>query len=204
MPDRAPGPDRSGLDRLAYSQEGYFSAGQAAELGFSAQLLAHHTRSGRFERVRRGLYRLRDYPVSPHEEIHAAWLPMRDRAVVSHESALELHGLSDVMPDRVHLTVSRADRGARVPPGVALHTTATLPAGVDVSRRNGIVLTSPARSIVDAAAGGTAPEQIEAAIRHALRQGMTTAGQLRRLAAARDRRVKELVERSLEPEARRT
>jgi predicted transcriptional regulator of viral defense system len=201
VPDNKTRPNRSGLDRIAYSQEGYFTAGQAAELGFSAQLLAYHTRSGRFERVRRGLYRLRDYPVSPHEAIHAAWLPMRDCAVVSHESALELHGLSDVMPDRVHLTVSRADRGARVPPGVALHTTAALPVGVDVSRRDGIALTSPARSIVDAAAaGGTAPEHIEAAIRQALREAMTTAGQLRRLAAAKDRRVTELVERSIQAE----
>ncbi len=200
MSDKQGGPNRSGLDRIAYAQEGYFTSGQAAELGFSAQLLAHHMRSGRFERVRRGLYRLRDYPVSPHEAIRAAWLPMRHCAVVSHESALEVHGLSDVMPDQVHLTVSRAQRGARVPPGVALHTTAALPVGVDVSRRDGIALTSPARSIVDAAAGGTAPEQIEAAIRQALREAITTAGQLRRLAVARDRRVTELVERSIRAE----
>lgn len=197
MPDTRRRPDRSALDQLAYAQDGYFGAAQAAEVGFSAQLLAHHARAGRFERVRRGLYRLRDYPASPHEEVRAAWLAVGDRAVVSHESALELLELADVMPDRVHLTVSRRDRGARVPRGVVLHTTATPPAGADVVRRQGIAVTSPARSIVDAAAAGTAPEQIEAAVAQALDAGLTTAGQLRRLVQRSDRRVAALVERAL-------
>jgi len=197
MHDITDRPDRAALDRLAYAQEGYFTAAQAAELGFSAQLLGHHARVGRFERVRRGLYRLRDYPVAEHEEIRAAWLPMRERAVVSHESALELHGLSDVVPDRVHLTVPRTDRGARVPSRVALHTTATPPAGSDVVRRAGVAVTSPARSIVDAVAAGSAPEQIQVAIEQALRQGMTTPSQLRRLAATKAPRVVGTVERSL-------
>lgn len=197
MPDTMERPDRRALDQLAYAQEGFFSAAQAAELGFSAQLLAHHARAGRFERLRRGLYRLRDYPTSPHEEIRAAWLAMGDRAVVSHESALELLGLADVMPDRVHLTVARRDRGARVPRGVVLHTTATPPSGADMARRQGIAVTSPARSIVDAAAAGTAPEQIEAAVAEALSAGLATAGQLRRLAQRSDRRVTALVERAL-------
>jgi len=197
MPDKATRPDHSRLDRLAYAQEGYFTSAQAAEMGFSAQLLAHHAHDGRFERVRRGLYRLRDYPTAPHEEIRAAWLALKDRAMVSHESALELHGLSDVIADRVHLTVPREARGTRVPPGVALHTTTTPLSAADVTRRHGLLVTSPARSIVDAAATGTAPEQIESAIEQALREGMTTAGQLRRAAAGADRRVADLIDRSL-------
>lgn len=197
MPDKATRPDHSSLHRLAYSQEGYFTSGQAAELGFGAQLLAHHAHAGRFERVRRGLYRLRDYPTPPDDEIRAAWLALKDRAVISHESALELHGLSDVIADRVHLTVPRAARGTRVPPGVALHTTTTPLSAADVTRRHGMLVTGPARSIVDAAAMGTGPEQIETAIEQALREGMTTAGQLRRAAASTDRRVADLVDRSL-------
>lgn len=197
MPDKATRPDHSSLDRLAYSQEGCFTSAQAAKMGFSAQLLAHHARDGRFERVRRGLYRLRDYPTAPHEEIRAAWLPLKDRAVVSHESALELHGLSDVIADRVHLTVPRQARGTRVPPGVALHTTTVPLSGADVTWRHGLIVTSPARTIIDAAATGTAPEQIEAAIEQALRDGMTTAAHMRRAAAGADRRVVDLVDRSL-------
>jgi len=197
VPDTQRRPDRSALDQLAYAQEGYFSASQAAELGFSPQLLAHHTRAGRFERVRRGLYRLSDYPVSPHEQVRAAWLAMGDKAVVSHESALELLGLADVMPDRVHLTVSRSDRGARVPAGVILHTTSNPPTGADVVQREGIAVTSAARSIVDAAAAGTAPEQIETAIGQALESGLTTAPQLGRSAEGADQRAAALVDRAL-------
>jgi predicted transcriptional regulator of viral defense system len=190
-------PDRGGLDRLAYSQEGLFSAAQAGRLGFSAQLLAHHNRRGRFERVRRGLYRLRDYPTAPHEQIRAGWLTMSDKAVVSHESALELLGLADVMPDRVHLTVSREHRGVRVPRGVILHTSSRPPGGADVVTREGIAVTGPARSIVDAASAGAAPEQIQAAIAQALREGLTSTGQLRRHAAGANRRVAALIERAV-------
>ena len=200
MPDNTRRPDHSSLDRLAYAQEGYFTSAQAAGMGFSAQLLAHHAHDGRFERVRRGLYRLRDYPTAPHEETRAAWLAMKNRAVVSHESALEVHGLSDVIADRVHLTVPREARGTRVPAGVALHTTTTPLSGADVTRRDGLLVTSSARTIVDAAVAGTAPEQIEAAIEQALRDGMTTASQLRRIAAGADRRVADLIDRSLRAE----
>jgi len=197
MSDTSRAPDRSALDRLAFAQEGYFTSAQGAKLGFSPQLLAHHARGGRFERVRRGLYRLRDFPVAPHEEIRAAWLPLGDRAVVSHESGLELNELSDVIPDRVHLTVPREARGVRARPGVALHTTTRPPSGADVTRRASIAVTSPARSIVDAASSGTAPEQIETAIRQALTAGMTTPAQLRRLGVSANGRVTRLIERSL-------
>jgi predicted transcriptional regulator of viral defense system len=96
--------DLPSLHRLAYSQDGLFTTRQAQERGVSAQLLAHHARSGRFQRVRHGLYRLSDYPAGEHEEIRAAWLTVgMKRAVVSHESALVLHGLSDVIPNTVHL-----------------------------------------------------------------------------------------------------
>jgi len=88
--------------------------------------------------------------------------------VVSHESALVLHGLSDVLPNTVHLLVSREHRGVRAPTGVTLHTaTAPIPDG-DITTRHGIRVTIPARTIIDAARSGTAPEQIQMAVRQAL------------------------------------
>jgi predicted transcriptional regulator of viral defense system len=66
--------------------------------------------------VRRGLYRLSDYPSGEHEEIRAAWLTVgMERAIVSHESALVLHGLSDVLPNTVHLLTPREHRGIQPP-----------------------------------------------------------------------------------------
>jgi len=42
---------------------------------------------------------------------------------VSHESALDLLGLSDIIPDAVHRTVSRSRRNLPDLPGVTIHTT---------------------------------------------------------------------------------
>lgn len=192
-------PDAVDLSRISYGQDGYFTARQARERGFSPQLLAHHVRSGRYEHVRRGLYRLRDYPGSSHEEVRAKWLAVgAERAVVSHESALELHGLSDIAPNTVHLLVDRDDRGIKPPEGVTLHTTTKAFAPREVVSREGIRVTDPVRSILDAARGGTAPEQIEMAVRQALEEGLATRRSLSARADRRGGRVADLVRRSAE------
>jgi predicted transcriptional regulator of viral defense system len=191
-------PNGPALHRLAYSQEGMFTARQAQERGYSAQLLAHHAQTGRFARVRRGLYRLSDYPTGEHEEIRAAWLTVgMERAVVSHESALVLHALSDVLPDTVHLLVAREHRGIRPPAGVTLHTvTAAIPDD-ETTTRHGIRVSTPSRAIIDATASGTAPEQIQMAIRQALEQGRTTPRQLAGQAERHGGQVAALVRRTI-------
>jgi hypothetical protein len=67
-------PKHSRLFELVSEQGGYFTAAQARACGFSKALLAHHAKSGRYLRVRQGLYRFREYPSSPREEVIAAWL----------------------------------------------------------------------------------------------------------------------------------
>jgi predicted transcriptional regulator of viral defense system len=122
--------------------------------------------------VRRGLYRLRDYPSSPREEVVAAWLALgKENAVVSHASALDLLDLSHVIPDAVHLTVPRSRRHLPNLPGVAIHTTTRPLRPIDVVHREGARLTSAARTILDAAEAGTAPEQIERAVEQAIERG---------------------------------
>src|SRR2546430_11093573 len=116
-------PDMAGLQTEAYHQADYFTAQQARIHRVSSQLLDHHVRTGRFERVRRGLYRVSGFPSGEHDEIRERWLAVGpDKAVVSHESALALHDLTDHTPDAVHVLVPRRHRGGRVPPGVAVHT----------------------------------------------------------------------------------
>jgi predicted transcriptional regulator of viral defense system len=199
MADVVPHPDSSALHRLAYSQEGLFTARQAQGRGYSAQLLAHHARTGRFARVRRGLYRLSDYPTGEHEEIRAAWLAVgMERAIVSHESALVLHGLSDVLPNTVHLLVSREHRGIRAPAGVTLHTATEVLPDDEIATRYGIRVTTPARSIIDAAGSGTAPEQIQMAIHQALEQGRVTPSQLASQAERHGSQVAILVHRTIQ------
>lgn len=149
--------------------------------------------------MRRGLYRLAEYPASPREEVLAAWLAVgKDDAIVSHESALDILDLSDVVPERVHLTVPRSRRYRTAGPGVAIHTTNRPLPPSDVVTRGGMRVTSPARSIIDAAEAGTGPEQVTAAARQAVERGLATPAQLRAAASGRGSRVERLIDSALE------
>lgn len=196
--------DHDGLYRLAESQAGYFTARQAVNSNMDRSTLRHHARpGGRYERIKRGLFRLRHFPSSPHEHVMAAWLPLRDAgAVVSHESALELLELSDVIPNAVHLTLPRSERGQRRRNGIQLHFPSNDPAKEEVRQVQGLPVTSPERTIVDAIKGGTQPEQVEMAIRQALERGMTTPRRLRAAASSSSERVRRFVEASIEGASR--
>jgi predicted transcriptional regulator of viral defense system len=192
--------DHDALYRAAEAQGGYFTAPQAVEAGMDRSTLSFHARpGGRYERVRRGLYRLRHFPSSPYEYVMAAWLPLRGAgAVVSHESALELLELSDVIPEAVHLTVPRSERGLRRRDGVRLHTAEHPPGANQIQTISGLPVTSPERSIVDALGSGAQPEQIEMAIGQALERGLITPSRLRRAAEARSPRVRQFLGRRLD------
>jgi predicted transcriptional regulator of viral defense system len=190
-------PDHEALFATASAQAGYFTTSQAQACGISSALLTHHAKTGRFLRVVRGLYRLRDYPHETYEETVAAWLRQAPDAVVSHESALALLGLSDVIADAVHLTVPRIRRRLVNQPGVVIHTTTRPLAESDVVSRKGVRVTGPERTIVDVAEVGVAPDQVVAAVRSALDRGLTTSSRLRDAAQARGRRVQCLIDQAL-------
>lgn len=197
MNDRMALPDHEALFAVASEHAGCFTASQASAQGFSSALLSHHVRSGRFVRIARGLYRFRDYPSQPGDEIVAAWLRQAPDAVVSHESALEVLDLADTIADRVHLTVPRSRRRLVPQGGVVIHTT-TRPLGrSDTVSRRGMRVTAPARTIVDVAAAGVAPDQVAAAVHSALERGITTPSLLREAARTRGRRVQRLIEAAL-------
>ena len=203
MSDYARKPDHHHcLFDTASAQAGYFTNVQARACGFSRALLAYHARRGRFTRVLHGLYRLRDFPSSPLEEVVAAWMTFDSEvAVVSHESALNILGLSDLIPDTVHLTLLRSRRYRRAPLGLTLHTTDRPPGGDEIIVREGVRLTTAARAIVDAAEAGVDPQQIIAAARQSVRRGLATRAELLAAAQDRSRRIRALVRRALEPEA---
>ncbi len=192
--------DHEGLYRLAEAQAGYFTTQEAVGCGMDRSTLRHHARpGGRYERVRRGLYRLRQFPSTPHEHVVAAWLPLRQaEAVVSHESALELHDLSDVIPDAVHLSLPRSERGQRRRSGVQLHALNRPPKGSEVTYVGALPVTNPARTIVDLLETGAQPEQVEMAIQQALARGLTTPRRLAAAAEAHPARIRSFIERNLD------
>lgn len=191
-------PDLAGLFQIAVGQQGYFTTAQARECGVSKDLVKYHASTGRFHRAHRGVYRFRDYPPSPREHVAAAWLAVgKDRAVVSHESALDLHELSDVIPWGTHITVPRDARSVVQPAGVQLHTSTYPLPRREVRLVDGVRVTSPARTIVDLSATGGALEHVFSAVQDAIERGVTTPFELRSLARNRSVRVQDLIEQAI-------
>jgi predicted transcriptional regulator of viral defense system len=196
---RSATPNRAELFDVSTGQGGYFTAEQARACGYSWALLSHHVKSGRFLRVRRGLYRIREYPSSPREDVLAAWLAAgKDVAIVSHDSALDLLELSDIIPDAVHLTVPRSRRSLPSAWNVRIHTATQPVAPHERWERDGIAVTSPTRTILDAAELGDDPAQMELAIAQAVERGLATPQELRQAAAERSRRVRNQITNALQ------
>lgn len=165
-------PDWDRLFETAAGRAGYFTTRQAAEAGYSTHLLRKHIHAGRVVRSRRGIYRLVHFPASEHEELVAAWLWSDQAGVISHQTALALHGLSDVLPAHVHLTLPAAwkKRRFRVPPGVVLHHADVVPE--DRAWFGAVPITNPRRTLSDCANAGLSPELLRQAARQALRRGV--------------------------------
>ena len=185
---------------LAAGQAGHFTAAQARELGYSARSLVHHVQAGHVDRVSRGFYRLKGVPEDRHEDVIAAWLRFTKRqAVVSHDTALTLYELAATRSHEIHLTLPRKKRprSATTVTGVALHTTVTPLRRDDQSRRFGVTLTGPARTIVDVADAGADPSVVMEAVRRGLASGLVSRAELRRAIRSRSARVRQLVERAI-------
>ena len=103
-----------------------------------------------------------------------AWA--RDRAVISHESGLLLHGLSDVNPSVVHVTapVNNYPRAQGSGP-VRIHRR-DLP-DADVTTIQGLPVTTVVRTITDCHEWGTDPAQLRLAIDQGRQSGELTPAQ---------------------------
>lgn len=165
-------PDWPSLLDLAVSQSGYFTTAQAATLGFSPELLIHHTHAGRIRRARRGIYRVRHLPSQDDEDLVVLWLWSAREGVFSHATALALHDLSDILPDIAELTLPLTwhTRRLRVPVGVVLHHAEL--AATDRTWVGNVPVTSVARTLRDCAAALLPPDILQQATEQALRRGL--------------------------------
>lgn len=177
-------PDWNKLYETAAAQEGLFAVRQGAEAGFSPQLLAHHVGAGRLIRVRRGVYRLVHFPAGDHEDLSAMWLWSDRAGVFSHQTALALHDLSDLLPAEVHMTLPPAwkKRRLRSPAGLRLHFGDV---GKDqLSWYGPVPATAPARTLNDCADTSLAPDLLLHGALDALHRGLVTVNELSGVAAA--------------------
>lgn len=161
------------LYEIAESQEGFFTTKQAKAAGFAENTHPYHVQVGNWVREHRGIYRLASFPRGERPDLMLWSLWSRNRretaqGVYSHQTALSLHELSDVMPAKLHMTVPKSfRRNSEIPSVLVLHV-ADLPQS-DIADANGVRVTKPMRTIVDLLEGGEVPF---ATLRQALREGL--------------------------------
>ena len=105
------------------SQSGVVSREQARAAGFTEKAIAWRLRSGKWQRIHRGVYATFTGKPSREGRLWAAVLCVGHDAVLSHQTAAEVHGLTDKPSTRIHISVSverypGRDRNIR---GVVIH-----------------------------------------------------------------------------------
>lgn len=153
----------------AGAQHGYFTTEQAAEHGISRRALTWRAQNGSAERIAYGLYRLRHWPIGADDELYAlqALAPF---GTFSHDTALTLLGLTDIIPSTIHFTIPETSR-LRKRPGVTLHRSRH-GAMTERTFRNGLWLSTARRALLDAARDGADPDQLVSAARDARERAM--------------------------------
>jgi predicted transcriptional regulator of viral defense system len=176
------------LYAIAEKQTGFVTTAQAAGVGVRPMTLVMMGRRGALKRVSRGVYRLVDFPGLPLARFMAAALwPYELRGVLSHQSALALHGLFNDRSADVHITVPAAFRiQRRIPPGLIVHR-ADL-SDSDTCQLECVPVTTPERTIRDCIESNLEPSTVVGAIEHGLRATLfdaVTAAMLERRFAVR-------------------
>lgn len=164
-------PNWDSLYEAAAPQGGYFVLADALAAGFSAQLLNYYCGS-RVDRIGRGIYRLRHFPYTQEDEFVPFWLWTEKAGVFSHETALQLHGLSDALPARHHITlpINWRKRRLRVPGELALHYGDL--GSDDIAWHGPVPVTTPLRTLLDCAASNVQPDIVEMATSQAVVRGL--------------------------------
>lgn len=162
------------LFEIASLQQGYFTAKQAVHAGYSYRMHTHYKQSGQWLVIDRGVFRLAQFPNSPDEDYVRWSLWSRDRngepqAVISHESALGIHNLSDVMPSKIHFTVPPGFRKKSLK-GCIIHKGRV--SADEKEQREGFFITKPLRTILDSAEANLSVDYLEQAIKEACDKGM--------------------------------
>ena len=103
----------SKLLQIAENQQGYFTSRQAEECGFSRANFHRKILSGKWSKEElRGVYRLANLPIHLASrtcslDFWSADKQGNPQGIWSHETALDIHGLSDVAPARLHMSVPK-------------------------------------------------------------------------------------------------
>lgn len=132
---------------IAGRQHGVVTREQLEAAGIDKSGVTRRVRSGRLHRLHRGVYAVGHRSLSWRGRWLAAVLAAGDGAVLSHSSAAALWQFLRPIPGPVHVTIGASvHRTPRL--GLQIHRSRTLTRR-DVTRRHGIAVTTPARTIED-------------------------------------------------------
>ncbi len=108
------------IEDLVRHQSGVLTRAQALVCGLTDDVIKAHLAAGRWRRVFLGVYATFSGPLPRGSLMWAAVLRAGAGAVLSHETAAELAGLTDHPSTKIHLTVPHSRTPARIP-GVVVH-----------------------------------------------------------------------------------
>jgi predicted transcriptional regulator of viral defense system/very-short-patch-repair endonuclease len=164
------------IDRVARRQHGLISARQLRKLGLSDRQISYMAAVGHIEPVRKGAYRFRGSPLTWRTSVMAAVLAAGADAVASHRTAGRLWGLVD--SEDAGGLIELIVRTQRRLPGVCAHRMRLNPK--ERTTRDGIPVTSPARTLLDLAAS-TGAEELGRLVDAAWRRRLATSRELREM-----------------------
>lgn len=178
----SPAHKRQLLFQTASNQFGLFTAKQAEAAGYSRKRFNYQLNVGEWQQEGRGLFKLTNYLHEPEADYMQWLLWSRSRneeiqGCLSHETAMFIYELGDVMPSKIHITVPRDFRRSAIPKAIKIHY-ANLPSNV-IYQERGLKVTSPIRTFLDLLAEGKSdPDIIKTGIRNALDIGLITKKQI--------------------------
>jgi hypothetical protein len=108
---------------IVHAQDGIVSAAQARAVGMSADAIRSKVGSGRWQPLYHGVYATFTGGLPRQAQLWAAVLRCGRSAVLSHETAAEVHGLTRDPADTIHVTVPLSSNPARLGDlaGVVVH-----------------------------------------------------------------------------------
>ena len=178
------------LYQVVRAQGGFFTARQARLAGYADNTHPHHVRSGSWVREHRGIYRLSRFPLAARPDLMLWQLWAHNRrgepqGTFSHNTALSLHALSDVMPAKLDMTVPPGfQRMAAIPSVLRLHGGRL--ADDDIETTDGVRVTTPLRTLVDIVVENRLAADLQVqAFREALARGLVMARQLTQVKTSR-------------------
>jgi very-short-patch-repair endonuclease len=160
---------------LVARQHGVVTREQLLDLGFSPQAITHRLSRGRLHPVWRGVYAVGRPELARHGLWMAAVLSCGSEAALSHDSAAALWGIRAHERGAIEVSVPAHLRRRR--PGIVVHRRAAL-AAEDLTRRQGIPVTTPICTLIDLATR-LRSDQIERAINEADKLDLTDPETLR-------------------------